>query len=80
MSACRRIGVWRTTGDSQRSQRSEKVTKVLKGFEYTRNWILPVSGPSRVSFVPFSDLRVDLLYVDTPTRFPGGVDNRLLTR
>ena len=72
-----RMGVWAygRMGAQQkihtRSQRSEKVTKVLKGFEYTRNWILPVSEPSRMSFVPFSDLRcprVDLLHADTPTR------------
>jgi AraC family transcriptional regulator, regulatory protein of adaptative response / DNA-3-methyladenine glycosylase II len=67
VSACRRT----TERFTQRSQRSEKVTKVLKGFEYTRNWFLPVSKLARISFAPFSGLRalgVDLLYTNTPTR------------
>jgi hypothetical protein len=83
MRLWRRVGVpgvsaWRRGGVAahnrrftHRSQRSEKVRKVLKGFEYTRNWILPVSASPRISFAPLYDLRglrVDLLspHADTP--------------
>jgi hypothetical protein len=53
VSACRGVGV----------------TKVLKGFEYIRNRLLPVSEPVRISFLPdLRGLRVDLLYADTPIR------------
>lgn len=70
--ACWRIGVSAYKRRfTKRAQRSEKVRKVLMGFEYAMELDFARFGEVCISFVTSSDLRglrVNLSYADTPLR------------